>query len=69
MKILLMQNAGLPMALIIDRQTKKKEKNMCRITNRRQHMQLTKEMYLSWNTKQIIDACIIQSTGKTGEIV
>lgn len=32
-------------------------------------MQLTKEMYLSWNTKQIIDACIIRSTGKTGEIV
>lgn len=22
-----------------------------------------------WNMKQIIDACIIQSTGKTGEIV
>ena len=32
------------MALIIDRQTKKKEKSMCRITNRRQHMQLTKEI-------------------------
>lgn len=30
---------------------------------------LSEKMYLSWNTKQIIDACIIRSTGKTGEIV
>ena len=30
---------------------------------------LSEKVYLSWNTKQIIDACIIQSTGKTGEIL
>lgn len=35
----------------------------------KQEYALSEKMYLSWNTKQIIDACIIRSTGKTGEIV
>ncbi len=35
----------------------------------KQEYALSEKMYLSWNTKQIIDACIIQSTGKTGEIL